>query len=217
MSYGKLAGCAKLLFGTHRRELEPSAARPSGQGALLGRVSTSRSAAIRRSERTTTIVPSLGAFASERTCLKQTPIIPRTAFGGCQACREEPIVAFPGSYKAKFQVSRVSTAGSKELAPKTRSGGACRRCAHRAPWPLTSTPSSISSPSNCWDALCLGRSVWSLPSTTLVEAYAPLRSAHPPTAHHTLRPKAQGSYCTGLGRAVRSWVWHGIGTCHIGR
>ena len=78
MSYGKLAGCAKLLFGTHRRELEPSAARPSGQGALLGRVSTSRSAAIRRSERTTTMVPSLGAFflfASERTCLKQTPII----------------------------------------------------------------------------------------------------------------------------------------------
>ena len=62
MSYGKLAGCAKLLFGTHRRELEPSAARPSGQGALLGRVSTSRSAAIRRSERTTTMVPSLGAF-----------------------------------------------------------------------------------------------------------------------------------------------------------
>jgi len=62
VSYGKLAGCAKLLFGTHRRELEPSAARPSGQGALLGRVSTSRSAAIRRSERTTTMLPSLGAF-----------------------------------------------------------------------------------------------------------------------------------------------------------
>ena len=103
MSYGKLAGCAKLLFGTHRRELEPSAARPSGQGALLGRVSTSRSAAIRRSERTTTIVPSLGAFASERTCLKQTPIIPAWILADASLAAESPSWRSPALTRRSFK------------------------------------------------------------------------------------------------------------------
>ena len=56
LTHGKLASRRKLLFGMHRRELEPSAARPSGQGELLGCFSTRGSAAIRRSERTTAIL-----------------------------------------------------------------------------------------------------------------------------------------------------------------
>ena len=31
----------------------------------------------------------------------------------------------------------------------------------------------------------------------------------------TVRPGAQGSYCTGLGRFMRAWVWHGVWHLHL--
>lgn len=81
-----------------------------------------------------------------------------------------------------------------------------RRCASvaltGAPWPSTSTPSSISSRLNFWDALCLVSGVSNPPFRARLTLCAALRFARPSTVHCTQRPEAQGGCRTGLGRAA---------------
>ena len=100
----------------------------------------------------------------------------------------------------KFESPRPAAAAELPLA------NSVRRCASvaltGAPWPSTSTPSSISSRLNFWDALCLVSGVSSPPSPSQLTLCAALRFARPSTAHCTLRPEAQGGCRTGLGRAA---------------